>query len=239
MPPESGYTKAKSLLQNHFGNPLKIAAAYMEKVFMWPGIKSEDVKALQSYSLLLRVCCNALERSLSVYELDAPINMQTVIKKLPYKLRDRWRDVACDLQERLHRRVNFCDIVEFIERQVKIASDPLFGDLHESSAAPRKDMQHVKAQPSSKAKGSSFATTVATVDKKVGAAMRSKGGLPKAKTCLFCGAGHTLNLCFLLERKTHSEKMSFLKENDLCFGCLCIGHRSKNCKNRLFVKNAI
>ncbi|CAL9682043.1 unnamed protein product [Knipowitschia caucasica] len=27
--------------------------------------------------------------------------------------------------------------------------------------------------------------------------------------------------------------MSFLKENNMCFGCLCIGHRSRDCKRRL------
>lgn len=53
MPLESGYDKAKSLLQEQFGNSLKIASAYMEKVFTWPLIKSEDAKALQAYSFLL------------------------------------------------------------------------------------------------------------------------------------------------------------------------------------------
>lgn len=82
MPHESGYVKAKSLLRDHFGDPLKIASAYTEKVFMWPVVRSEDVEALQAYSFLLRACCNAIEGAESAYELDAPINMQTVIKKL-------------------------------------------------------------------------------------------------------------------------------------------------------------
>ncbi|XP_034530056.1 uncharacterized protein LOC117805434 [Notolabrus celidotus] len=236
MPHESGYVEAKSLLQEHFGDPLKIASAYMEKVFTWPVVKSEDVKALQAYSFLLRACCNAMEGAESTHELDAPTNMQTVTKKLPYKLRDRWRDVVCDIQERFHRRANFRDIVGFIERQVKIANDPIFGDLSDSPAAVRKDVRHVKSQPSFKPKGSSFATTVTSVDEKVEAGTKRRIDTPVVKVCLFCGAGHTLDLCLLLEKKTHSEKMSFLKENGLCFGCLCIGHRSKDCRKRLSCK---
>lgn len=61
MNPERGYTKAKALLKEQFGNEQKIAFAYMDKALSWPPIKSEDAKALQDYSLFLRGCCNAME----------------------------------------------------------------------------------------------------------------------------------------------------------------------------------
>lgn len=91
-------TKAKSLLQEHFGNPMKIAAAYMGKIFTWPIIKSEDVRALQAYSIFLRQCNNAMRGINFSMELDTPSNMQTVVKKLPYKLKERWREAACNLK---------------------------------------------------------------------------------------------------------------------------------------------
>lgn len=46
--------------------------------------------------------------------------MLTVIKKLPYRLRDKWRSVACDIQETCQRRATFPDIVSFIERRVRV-----------------------------------------------------------------------------------------------------------------------
>lgn len=236
MPHDQGYAKAKSLLQEHLGNSLKIASAYMEKVLTWSVLKPEDVKALQAYSFLLRGCCNAMGEVGAMHELDVTANMQTVVKKLPYKLRDRWRNVACKLQDKFHRRVTFCDIVEFIETQVKIASDPLFGDIQDSQTAVRKDVRNSKSQSYSKAKGSSFATTVATLDIRVEASTKREKASAVVKVCLFCGAGHALDLCRLLERKSHSEKMSFLKQNGVCFGCLCIGHRSKDCHKRLSCK---
>lgn len=53
LPSELGYNKAKILLAEHFGNEYKIASAYMEKILNWTPVKSENVKALQSFSLLL------------------------------------------------------------------------------------------------------------------------------------------------------------------------------------------
>lgn len=42
---EEGDTKAKSLLQEHFGNPMKIAPAYMGKISAWPIMKSRRCKS--------------------------------------------------------------------------------------------------------------------------------------------------------------------------------------------------
>ena len=233
MSPESGYARAKSLLKECFGNPLKITSAYMDKVFLWPVLKSEDVEALQSYSFLLRACCNALGEFKSTHELDVPSNMQAVVKKLPYKLREKWRDVAFSLQERFHRRATFQDIVQFVESQVKIASDPLFGDLQDSSpAVSRKEVRPAKPQYFAEAKKSSFATTVATVDTE----SKREYGSSVATACLLCGAEHSLDRCRLFERKTHAEKMSFLREKGACFGCMCIGHRNRECDKRLVCK---
>lgn len=41
--------------------------------------------------------------------------------------------MACDIQERQHHRATFPDIVDFIERQVRIAADPVFGDIQDAS----------------------------------------------------------------------------------------------------------
>lgn len=193
-------------------------------------IKSEDNKALRAYSLLLQECRNSM--GVAITDLNVPTNMLIIVKKLPYKLRDHWRSVACDIQEKFGRRATFSDIVEFIERQVKIASDPLFGNIQDAPVTGRKELNMVKSQASSKARGSSFATTVAPAEKRMESGNKQeKDSL--VKVCLFCGAGHLLDVCRLLHKRTQAEKMSFLKENRMCFGCLCIGHMSKDCRKRL------
>lgn len=168
-------------------------------------------------------------------ELNIPPNMQTVIKKLPYKLKDKWRTVACDIQERRHHRATFPDIVDFIERQVRIAADPVFGDIHYvSKSVQSKDASKGNYQHRVRNKGSSFATTVTSGDGK--AHKKQDGSSLDKRVCLYCKDGHTLELCSLLEKRAHNEKIAFLKENGVCFGCLCIGNMSKDCRRRLLYK---
>lgn len=57
-------------------------------------------------------------------ELDVPSNIRNTVLKLPYKFRERWRSFACDLQERNVQRA-VTDLVYFIEKHIKIASDPI------------------------------------------------------------------------------------------------------------------
>lgn len=102
--PEHGYIVSKALLQEHFGNDYKIAMAYIKKALAWPTIKSEDAKSLQAYALFLRGCCSAMEELHHMQESNMPSNMKTVVSKLPYKLRERWRVVAHDIVEAYDRR---------------------------------------------------------------------------------------------------------------------------------------
>lgn len=60
MSADRGFETAKALLQEHFGNETRIAAAYMEKVINWPVIKVENVSTLQDYALFLHGCNNAM-----------------------------------------------------------------------------------------------------------------------------------------------------------------------------------
>ena len=117
-------------------------------------------------------------------DLNTSVNMLTIIKKLPYKLRDKWRTSACDIQEKFRRRAMFVDIVNFIQRQVKIAMDPVFGDIQDAPALVAvKDSGRIKSLPHSKIRGSSFATTVTTVTKGVPPDNKNDAS---EKACLYC-----------------------------------------------------
>ncbi len=228
----NGYAAAKTLLHEHFGNDHVIASAYMDKIFSWPSIKSEDAKALQAYSLFLRGCCNAMKDVYNLCDLNTSANMLNMIKRLPYKLRDKWRTTACDIQERCGRRAMFSDIVTFIERQVKIAMDPVFGDIQDApTLSVLKGSGRTNTIPRSKVGGSSFATSVTSFKRKTRPDNKRDGA---ETSCLYCkNYGHRMESCTLLEKKAHSEKMHFLKVNGVCFGCLCTGHISRECRKRL------
>lgn len=233
MNPARGYVKAKALLKEQFGNEQKVASAYMEKALLWPPIKTEDVRALQDLSFFLRGCCNAMEDVQYLHELDLPSNMLSIIRKLPYKLRDRWRNQVCELQERNNQRVKFKDIADFIEKQVKVLTDPVFGNIQDSPSVNDKGRNKLKSQVRSGNKGTSFATIAGIVEEKH-QSVKEKEIIPSGrKLCICCGGGHTLDVCVQLGKMVHQKKIGFLKENGICFGCLCIGHISRDCRKRI------
>lgn len=92
-----GFSKAKALFEEHFDDKQRITHAYLDKTIGWLNTKSEDFTALQltvcffKYAVTQRMNCSA-------YQSHMPSNMQTVIKKLPYKLREKWWTVACEFQ---------------------------------------------------------------------------------------------------------------------------------------------
>lgn len=53
---------------------------------------------------------------------------------------------------------------------------------------------------------------------------RKEGGSLDRRACLYCKGRHTLDMCSLLEKRAHNDKIAFLKEHRICFGCLCMGH---------------
>lgn len=165
MAPECGYAVAKDLLQQHFGNQYKTATAYIERALAWQTIKFEDVKAVQAYSLFLRGCCNVMEELEYMQELDMPVNMRAIISKLPYKMREQWRTKVHDIMETTGHRVSFSELVRFIEHRVSIISDPLFGDIQDSTPnAAVKTLTRFKSQPKPKVKGGVVDTTVTSMD---------------------------------------------------------------------------
>lgn len=243
MTADEGFAVAKKLLKEHFGNEFKITEAYMEKVMGWPSVKAEDPKALKAYGLFLRECSNAMKDLQYLEELNMPANIKILSQRLPYKLRDKWRTRACEILEKTGRRARFSDIVEFIERQVRITSDPVFGNIQDTLPVIKGAIKANKFQVKPLLGRNSFATQVVIEDGYSKPDSYKKEKAQKEVTsftkndsisCLYCAAGnHVLEKCFKLGKKTHREKLDYLKEKGLCFSCLCTGHLSKNCDRRI------
>ena len=96
--------------------------------------------------------------------MNNPTNMRVIISKLPFKMRERWRVHAFDLQELRKRRARFAEIMNFVDRQAKIISDPLFGDLN-TATAEKKDTKMFQQGITAK-KGGSFATIIELIGDK-------------------------------------------------------------------------
>lgn len=90
------------------------------------------MKALHAFSLFLSGCCNAMEHLTYMVVKNVATNMKAILLKLPYRLREKWRDSACQIQKTHGRRPKFPDLVDFLEWQVEIMSDPLFGNIQDA-----------------------------------------------------------------------------------------------------------
>lgn len=241
MQPHRGFTEAMKLLQDQYGNELKIATAYMDKAFQWPQIKPEDGKSLSSFSLFLVACRNAMDDIDYLDEMDNPVNMRIIISKLPYKVREKWRSTAFEIQERSKKRARFSDLVNFLHKQSKVMNDPLFGDIKELISTDKKEKAKnaVKDTKKDGYKRSTFATVTATcVEDSVKQSPASKSesssnSVALSKPCAFCGKNHTLEMCRVLRDKPHKERIEVLKKAGMCFSCLNKGHLSKDCKKKM------
>ena len=98
----------------------------MDKILSWPPLKSMDVDILEDFSILMRSCKNAMETLGALSEVNHPKKLQKIVSKLPYQLQERWRQIVFGISQE-NRRADFGDLVQFVEKQVQIASDPVFG----------------------------------------------------------------------------------------------------------------
>ncbi|GAA6081464.1 uncharacterized protein LOC117538615 [Tachysurus ichikawai] len=160
MDARRGYAEAKRLLKLNFGDEVKITSAYIEKDLSWCNIKGDDGKPLNAYALYLRGCCNAAEDLPNMFDLDLPSNLRHIISKLPYKLREKWRNTSCDLFERTHNRAKFKDVVVFIEKQSKILQDPLFGNIQDLTPVTKGPKARTEFRPTKLGSNKSFVTAI-------------------------------------------------------------------------------
>jgi len=90
MDSEEVYREARKLLAKRYGQPYKIASAYVEHVTNGPAIKAEDGAALQSFSALLTTCKNTLNEIGYLSKIENPDSLKKVVARLPFSLRQKW-----------------------------------------------------------------------------------------------------------------------------------------------------
>lgn len=243
MKPDRAYREARALLDQHYGDELTIATAYIKKAMEWPQIKPDDRKGLNAFALFLIGCSNTVNDVDYMSEMNNPTNMKSILYKLPYKLKEKWRNHAYSIQERKGTRAKFPDLVEFIYQQAKVANDPLFGDILDVTPANQSSLKKRSDQLKGLSKRSSFAVNTSCTEKDT-----TKSQLDvttsSVKTisafqspCLYCKNSHALSVCNKIQEKPSKDRIQFLKSHGLCFGCLTAGHLYKACRKKASCSN--
>ena len=221
---EEGYPTAKKLLKQRYGQDYRIATAYLARVTKVPPIKSEDGDALQRFSVLLTSCKNTLKELGYLNRLESPECLQNVISRLPYSLRQRWRDVADDITSNKRREITFEDVEEFVEARARALTHPIFGKINTDSRI--KSAQDFKGT-----KGRFIFGMNGKIE--MGDGVESR---PYHNKCPRCNGPHMLPRCDTFKKETLENRIKFVRKQGLCDNCLFQGHISRSCPKQSFCK---
>ena len=141
----------------------------IRKALDWPAVKSEDVKGMQIYSLFLCGCFNVMVELEYMQEVTCCLPTWEwswqVMKKLPFKLRERWKTKAHEiLGEKQQSLIQRSLLLNLIYCQADILSNPLFGDIQYSSLGAASPKRFRSQLTRNRVKWNIFAITVTLVD---------------------------------------------------------------------------
>ena len=222
---DEAFEDAKALLKKRFGSPFIIAEAFRSKLEKWPEVESNlDLRKLSDF---LRQCQSAMKTNTHLGILNDELENKKILKILPNWMIRAWgRKVATHRSENDENYPPFSAFVKYVAQEADLVNDPVTSvQSLKGTKRKEKGKDDKKAVDSGKAVG---ARTLHNTAEKVSPTDKKK--------CLLCDKGHDLNVCYKFLAKSLEERRTFVKEKNLCYGCLTTGHRSKFCKARLKCK---
>ena len=121
-----GYTQAKRLLAQRFGDPYHVAESFKSRLHEWPRIRDGDSSGIQELSDFLFHCKEAMKSMKFMSELNSTETLVQVSAKLPSYSGVKWCRYARDWRERTEDVVSFSDLVDFVKLEAELATDPVF-----------------------------------------------------------------------------------------------------------------
>ena len=88
------FQKAKSVLEERYGNPFIVSEAFRDKIENWPKIPSRDSAALRRFSDFLNQCRVAMTEMKSLEILNDSRENRRMLQKLPEWILTRWNRVV-------------------------------------------------------------------------------------------------------------------------------------------------
>ena len=89
MQPTQGYNKARSLLEQRFGNEYVIAEAWISKITQGPPIKKFSGEALHDFADEVWSCAETLRAMGRIGEVDSRVRLVKLTERLPFQLQGR------------------------------------------------------------------------------------------------------------------------------------------------------
>lgn len=217
---DCAYQEARSLLESRFGSQWQIAEAFRRRLEGWKKVEHKDSAALQDFADFLQSCKIAHRLNPSLSSWDDPFQQQIILKKLPDWVINKWSATVHAKQG--SSPPSFKELAEFVAARAIEANDPLTS----LGAIKGKDRDHTKDKDKDYNKSKSEGGKTTIVHKT----------LTQDNTvhCQFCQKPrHNIGKCYKFGNLQLEERVDFVMRNNLCFGCLQVGHRSASCVNRM------
>ena len=232
MREDVGYLEAKNLLKKKYGQSYRIANAFVEKLAKGPAIKAEDGDALTRFSTLLSSCRNTLKEIGYLNKVENPDTLKAIVGRLPYGLRQRWRDVADDITENQEREITVEDLNRFVAAKARAANHAVFGDIsvQQQPTTPGNARARLKQTPRNT---SSLATNTYS---EASSEPPNTHQNQNRRRCPMCDSNHWLSQCIDFKRKSVKERIAFVRLKGLCDNCLVYGHRASACPKPRFCR---
>ena len=199
-------------LDDKYGDPAKLADAIIDSVQRVKPIKEgEDKRFIEfieivegGYRDLLRI---GLER-----EITTTSSVSIIEKRLPPNIRKDWAKLVSSDTSPVDKKDKFPSLLKFLLHQKRA--------IEYDSADLRKSAQQAINHAS-------------VVVKEIDESNHSDESRTADSRCIFHGnARHETSECRLYLAKTCEEWMTMLKEKGVCWSCLKIGHRIRDCRRK-------
>lgn len=232
---EESYKAAKAELVKEFGNPYAVARAYLKRIESWKSIPVSDVTGLKTFSAFLKSCRGSMPSLKHLQQLDTDLYLQKIVTKLSLPLQNNWRKYV-DSLEQSGKEINFAELVEFVDREARVAKHPVFSfealqDCEGKGRIAGDSKGQVASRQSTKAV---LVTTVASTDNTRGAEVYN-GQQSDGYSCPKCTKSHDLDVCPEYLNLSVENRRKFLISKRLCFGCynhISSNHDVRSCRRR-------
>ena len=143
QPVDIGYDRAKLLLEQHYGDPRRILAAYRKEIKGWPSLKPGDSSAYwKFYNFLIK--CESIMSQQRWNSLNSPDIICTLTSKLPGNTRDKWNQKVLSSRQCRVKDPELADFIEFINDETLLANDSLFSREALKVYVEKEEKSHLK-----------------------------------------------------------------------------------------------
>ena len=164
-------------------------------------------------------------------KIENPNSLKKVVARLPFSLRQKWREVADEITGAKAREVRIADIADFVEKKACVLIHPIFGDI---ISEPKSKSVLDGKRPANR-RLSSFAADAHNLSSSTDGGVLDDTREP-ILSCPLCKAAQWLSQYKDFRRRNVSDRYQIAREKELCYNCLIPGHYAAACPKASFCK---